>query len=90
MPRCLHVLVQSGLVEGPEVALVAAAALPGEFLAVLEAKIVNFKNIFTEQFAISKFGALSINSIQSPQNFPRSIEFEFIPQVPHTSGRQPL
>ena len=36
----LHLLVLGGLVEGAVVALVAAAALPGELLAVLEAKIV--------------------------------------------------
>lgn len=39
MRRCLHVLVLGGLVEGAEVALVAAAALPLELLAVLEAEI---------------------------------------------------
>ena len=48
MRRCLHVLVLGGLVEGAEVALVAAAALPLELLAVLEAEIGHNYSIFTE------------------------------------------
>ena len=38
----LHLLVAGGLVEGTEVALVAAAALPVELLSVLEAEIVEY------------------------------------------------